>query len=670
MSRHAVYLSSILVVLMTVAQAPAQDHVWPAVNLDDDGTSPNQGRMIDWSPAPPWAPLQIPWVHATWVDNDVTWYSYSPDCGVSWDPAMLVPSSRPSSYGPALRALPDGSVWVCKEAIDDTSYRWECAVRQLGPWTLSNVPLRDTTVRFRKFPVATAISTTSGIPMVYMVTTVVDPRSPVCPYRLYFLAFDLAWPDVQVWYDTALDVWSSSDLQPSIDYMPGDVVHIVYRDGNNIIQERRWADPGCTPDSIRHVPEITIAWNLCPGDLYRVSREGDPRQEPGSQPFIDWYGEWGYCVWRGRRYSAQDFGEIWWADYYRWQPGHWWQDQVPKSESPNLESDRPQCFTGSTVFWREQVLGPPVHTEIYANVAGTIVCISDAPDTNNWGPQASFPPAFGCPPPPPPTFRCHVLWSQKEITGGGERIHYKRCDIVPPAFAGVEYPTYLKPTLGKVKPSPYCLERDGYVDYGNYWVDYGKSRLVYDLPCLDPASDYFAQFTLFNGESLPVTQSVKLGGIAVAQKTLRPGVCETLYAYIPRAAYKTTHARLEVTRLSGPFACLANDVRVYETYRTREPGGALAQTGPAEPRGLRARPSPFNSRTVITFDGASPGSVFRIYDASGRLVRSLRADGRQLQGCAAVWDGTDKDGRALPAGVYTCTCATGSAVSSVRVIRQ
>jgi len=658
----AVGLALALCALLLPLQA--QEYVWPAANLDDDGTSPNQGRMLDWSSPPPWAPLQVPWVHATWVDNGVTWYSYSPDCGVSWDPAMLVPSGRPSSYGPALRALPNGSVWVCKGATDGNSHGWECAVRRQGPWNLSNIPppLPPSPQQTGKLPVATAISTTSDIPMVYMATSLLDTTGL---YWLYFAAFDYDEPNVKVWYDTVLDVWSPEDLQPSIDCEPGDIVHIVYRDSMGIIQERCWARPPIRPEQIRVEPPITIPWNLTP---YRVSALM-PEQNPGSHPFIDWYGDHGYCVWRGRS-GPQDIGEIWWADYWNLQPGHGWQLQTNMSLTPNRESDFPQCFTGITVFWQERVQESPVRSEIYANVAGTPVCISDAPDTNNWGPQASFPPALGLPPPPPPTFQCHVLWSQKDIVGGGECIHYKRCDIVPPAFAGVEYPTYLKPILGQVKPSPYCLERDGFKDYRNYQVDYGKSRLVYDLPCLDPASDYFAQFTLFNGESLPITQSVKLGGIAVAQKTLRPGVCETLYAFIPRAAYKSTHARLEVTRLSGPFACLANDIRVYETYRTGEHGGALAQTGPAEPRGLRARPSPFYSRTVITFDGASPGSVFRIHDASGRLVRSLRADSRQLQGCAAVWDGTDKDGRALPAGVYTCVCTAGSTAYSVKVIRR
>ncbi|MBM3312996.1 hypothetical protein FJY70_00205 [candidate division WOR-3 bacterium] len=63
--------------------------------------------------------------------------------------------------------------------------------------------------------------------------------------------------------------------------------------------------------------------------------------------------------------------------------------------------------------------------------------------------------------------------------------------------------------------------------------------------------------------------------------------------------------------------------------------------------------------------------LFSIYDASGRLVRSLRAGhNKSGQGYTAVWDGTSTDGRTLPQGVYTCILNTGSMVSSVRVVRQ
>ncbi|MBM3320709.1 MAG: T9SS type A sorting domain-containing protein [Candidatus Eisenbacteria bacterium] len=64
-------------------------------------------------------------------------------------------------------------------------------------------------------------------------------------------------------------------------------------------------------------------------------------------------------------------------------------------------------------------------------------------------------------------------------------------------------------------------------------------------------------------------------------------------------------------------------------------------------------PNPFNPTTEIAFSIERNGeAALRIYDASGRLVRTL-LDGPVSAGeNRAVWDGTGEDGRVLPSGVY------------------
>ncbi len=80
-----------------------------------------------------------------------------------------------------------------------------------------------------------------------------------------------------------------------------------------------------------------------------------------------------------------------------------------------------------------------------------------------------------------------------------------------------------------------------------------------------------------------------------------------------------------------------------------EPGGAPARFA------LRgATPNPFNPSTTISFDVPASGGEVRLdlYDARGRLVRTLvngrRDPGRQ----EAVWNGRDVAGRRVPSGVY------------------
>jgi hypothetical protein len=67
-------------------------------------------------------------------------------------------------------------------------------------------------------------------------------------------------------------------------------------------------------------------------------------------------------------------------------------------------------------------------------------------------------------------------------------------------------------------------------------------------------------------------------------------------------------------------------------------------------------PNPFNPTTVIRYEvPASEGTVtLRLYDVSGRLIRTL-FDGAQTFGEGSVtWDGTDEHGNPLASGVYFC----------------
>lgn len=65
-------------------------------------------------------------------------------------------------------------------------------------------------------------------------------------------------------------------------------------------------------------------------------------------------------------------------------------------------------------------------------------------------------------------------------------------------------------------------------------------------------------------------------------------------------------------------------------------------------------PNPFNPATRISFDVPAGGEnvTLRIYDVSGRLVRTL-VDGFEAGGARSVtWDGRDDQGRALASGTY------------------
>lgn len=64
-------------------------------------------------------------------------------------------------------------------------------------------------------------------------------------------------------------------------------------------------------------------------------------------------------------------------------------------------------------------------------------------------------------------------------------------------------------------------------------------------------------------------------------------------------------------------------------------------------------PNPFNPETVIPFDLPKRSEVLiRIFDATGRLVRTLIQETRDAGAHRVVWDGTDNRSRQVASGVY------------------
>ncbi len=79
----------------------------------------------------------------------------------------------------------------------------------------------------------------------------------------------------------------------------------------------------------------------------------------------------------------------------------------------------------------------------------------------------------------------------------------------------------------------------------------------------------------------------------------------------------------------------------------------IAGAPSAGPASVTVRPNPFNPATRFEYTVPRTGAVhLEVYDASGRLVRTL-VDGALEAGARAVtWDGRDGDGQVVPAGIY------------------
>ena len=80
-------------------------------------------------------------------------------------------------------------------------------------------------------------------------------------------------------------------------------------------------------------------------------------------------------------------------------------------------------------------------------------------------------------------------------------------------------------------------------------------------------------------------------------------------------------------------------------------------------------PNPFNPATTIGYELPAPSRVIlRIFDVSGRLVRTLVNENKGPGAHGAVWDGTDGAGVAVSSGIYFYKLQAGDYVETKRMV--
>jgi hypothetical protein len=94
----------------------------------------------------------------------------------------------------------------------------------------------------------------------------------------------------------------------------------------------------------------------------------------------------------------------------------------------------------------------------------------------------------------------------------------------------------------------------------------------------------------------------------------------------------------------------------------------LMNMPPVKAAAVTVAPNPLNPEATIRFETARAGAVrVRIYDAQGRLVRTLRDDPAATAGAHALrFDGLDARGARLGSGVYFFRVETPDGVKSGR----
>jgi choice-of-anchor B domain-containing protein len=98
-----------------------------------------------------------------------------------------------------------------------------------------------------------------------------------------------------------------------------------------------------------------------------------------------------------------------------------------------------------------------------------------------------------------------------------------------------------------------------------------------------------------------------------------------------------------------------------EDFTPTDPETGGGPTAPRADRLLPGVPNPFNPRTTIAFDLASPAeATLVVFDPSGRALRTLWSARAATGRHEVVWDGRDDRGRGVASGVYYVRLSTPS----------
>jgi len=100
--------------------------------------------------------------------------------------------------------------------------------------------------------------------------------------------------------------------------------------------------------------------------------------------------------------------------------------------------------------------------------------------------------------------------------------------------------------------------------------------------------------------------------------------------------------------------------------------GSVTAVGDAPARAALNQnvPNPFNPTTTITYDVPAEGVKIslKIYDATGRLVRTLVDESRSAGSHDVTWDGRDGFGAPVASGVYFYKMIAGTFVETRRMV--
>lgn len=516
---------------------------------------------------------------------------------------------------------------------------WAAIQRQDGSWKKFSVfSINLGSIR----GVSMAMGLTQGQPgehdLAYVVT-----RVAYFSDSIYFFAFDTNGNRYATQKLADLGGISFSRTGQSIAITPGDQIHIVYGSGGTGNEIVYYKTTLTATNNYQTRTSGVSNWSAS----YRVSQcQGYPYTEPATYSSVEAYGNSVFVAWRGKNENSQDIGEIWRRERILSNPYNQWETPENKSQSPSNESHYPVMGTSMVTAYQESTAAR--NKEVYANILNNIVNISQT-DSNSFFPHINVEGPFD-----PFQIKVNTIWTE-QLSNYAYQIMSRKYSFIP-----LEGLSYYSVETGDSIQSPYCLQRDGFIQYPQLAIDYGNQTTTYELPYLNPLYHHKIKAVAFHRTQGRFRQNFNIDSISLGSIEYNPDIAETIEIEIPRETYNVdSKAILEISKEQGRFVTLAKPLIIYqyEVPETTSTNGGSQSSGRVtvltKPRLYQNYPNPFRAHTNIKYSLPTESKVsLSIFDISGRLIRTL-VNQKQSAGIYSIfWDGKDKQRKSVSSGVY------------------